>query len=443
MALFLAPFGNSQAIDANGAPLVGGSWRTFLAGTTTPVTTYTSQAGTTPQGSVMTLDSLGLPVNGPVWMTSGISLKFSLYNSAGVLIDEWDNISGIGDATSIDEWVLYPAIATRTGTTSFSVVGDQTNTFQVNRRLKINGTFGISYSTISTSGFSAGITTVVVVLVNNISLGIGAITVSYSLLSVINSSVPNTYILPGYIFGCTLSTAGASTTMTVATGRATDTIGVQLIQLTSSFNKTTGAWVAGSGQGGLDTGTIAITTWYHFYLIRRADTGAVDVLFSTSTVSPSLPSGYSQYRGIGSGYINASSQWEVFIQDGDEFSWGTPSLDITATNPGTAAILRTVKTPIAKRVLSNLRIVTQNPAAGGAVYTLTSDPSATDVAPIASNLDLAQVFGGAGGVSQTGGRVRVFTNTASQVRHRISYSDASVTTYIYTLGWTDTRGRNA
>ena len=107
MPYFLAPFGNTQAFDANGNPLVGGSWRTFLAGTSTPETTYTSNTGSVQQGTTMTLDALGLPVNGPVWMVNSKALKFRLHNAAGTLLEEWDNISGIGDTSATPDEIGF------------------------------------------------------------------------------------------------------------------------------------------------------------------------------------------------------------------------------------------------------------------------------------------------------------------------------------------------
>ena len=98
-------------MDANGNPLVGGFLETYLAGTSTPRTTFTTQAGTTQQGAVMTLNSLGYPVNGAVWMVNGVALKFVVKNALGVVQSTFDNVSGIGDVnTAPDEWVVYAAM---------------------------------------------------------------------------------------------------------------------------------------------------------------------------------------------------------------------------------------------------------------------------------------------------------------------------------------------
>ena len=112
------------------------------------------------------------------------------------------------------------------------------------------------------------------------------------------------YVPQGYLFGLTMSTAGASTTMTIAAGIATDSTGVRMMKLVSAISKTTSAWAAGTAAGGLDTGAIAASTWYHFFEIMNPATGAVDVLFSLSATAPTMPTGYTLFRRIGSMLTN-------------------------------------------------------------------------------------------------------------------------------------------
>lgn len=197
MAYFLSPFGNTQTIDANGDPLVGGTISTFLAGTTTPETTYTDDTGGAPQGVVMTINSKGYPTNGPVWMLGGVPLKFIIKDAAGVTQSTFDDVSGIGDAaTAADQWVLYGAAPTYISATSFSVVGDQTNAFHVGRRLKSTNSGGTVYSSITATAFGATVTTVTVVNTSGV-LDSGLSAVSYGLLTATNPSVPTIYAKSG------------------------------------------------------------------------------------------------------------------------------------------------------------------------------------------------------------------------------------------------------
>lgn len=78
-------------------------------------------------------------------------------------------------------------------------------------------------------------------------------------------------------------------------------------------------WTAGSDQGGLDTGTKANSTWYYCYTIYNPTTQASDFLFSASATSPTLPSGYTKYKYVGSILTNVSGNIIAFKQVGNYF----------------------------------------------------------------------------------------------------------------------------
>jgi hypothetical protein len=54
--------------------------------------------------------------------------------------------------------------------------------------------------------------------------------------------------------------------------------------------------LAVSGMFGLDSGSEAANTWYYVWLIKNPSTGLVAGLFSTSTTTPTLPSGFTKKR---------------------------------------------------------------------------------------------------------------------------------------------------
>lgn len=189
MANFLAPLINTQQFDANGDPLSGGQIEVYLAGSSTPATTYSDQAGSVPNTNPITLNTLGLNSQGAVWVTGGAAYKYVIKNALGVTLRTIDNISGINDASlSLDQWVAYQGEATYISPTSFSVVGDQTGTFQVNRRLKTVNTGGAVYSTIKASVYVAGTTTITVANDSG-TLDAGLSAVSYGLISPQDSSL--------------------------------------------------------------------------------------------------------------------------------------------------------------------------------------------------------------------------------------------------------------
>src|SRR6516165_10106310 len=75
-----------------------------------------------------------------------------------------------------------------------------------------------------------------------------------------------TYLTRNYLTGLGMSTPGASTTFTIAVGEAINSTNVDMIQLTSQISKTSGPWVAGTGNGAWDgTGTnpASSSIWQH------------------------------------------------------------------------------------------------------------------------------------------------------------------------------------
>ena len=243
----------------------------------------------------------------------------------------------------------------------------------------------------------------------------------------------------GHIFGLTLSTAGSSATFGVAIGTAAsnDTT-PSMMTLASAYTKTTSAWALGTGNGSLDTGAIANSTWYHVYLIMRSDTSVVDILISTSASAPTMPASYDKKRRIGSMKTNGSAQWVLFSQYGDEFLWDVSVFDINANNPGTSAVTRTLTIPLGVKV--HVIIVVQadtNGATDGRV-TITSLDKSDE---ILSNTGFYNGFNTAQYIIPTSALIR--SNTSQQIRSRNSTSSATTYLYLWTLGWIDRRGRDA
>lgn len=79
------------------------------------------------------------------------------------------------------------------------------------------------------------------------------------------------------------------------------------------------SWVAGTNQGGLDTGTKASNTWYHCYAIYNPTTQVSDFIFSANATTPTLPSGYTKYKYLGSVLTNISGNIIPFWQENNSF----------------------------------------------------------------------------------------------------------------------------
>lgn len=85
----LTPTPKQQFFDSNGDPLVLGKVYTYAGGTTTPITTYTSQAGDTANTNPIILDSRGMA---NIWLQPTIAYKFVITDANDVLQYTTDNI---------------------------------------------------------------------------------------------------------------------------------------------------------------------------------------------------------------------------------------------------------------------------------------------------------------------------------------------------------------
>lgn len=190
MAVKFAAWGNAQfVIPSTGAPASGYLLYTYVAGSSTPVTTYTTSAGNVAQSNPIVLNSAGFPTTGQIWITEGTSIKIVFTDPSDVVIKTEDNIPGANDSTSTaDQWVASGLTPTYVSATSFTLVGDQTTAFHVGRRLKTTNSGGTIYSTITVSAYAA-VTTITVVNDSG-TLDSGLSAVSYGLLTATNPSTP-------------------------------------------------------------------------------------------------------------------------------------------------------------------------------------------------------------------------------------------------------------
>jgi hypothetical protein len=249
-------------------------------------------------------------------------------------------------------------------------------------------------------------------------------------MDTIDAAIPAT--ARGLLHGLTLSAAGSTGTFGIAAGRCVDTTFAAIMTLASAYTKTTSAWAVGSGNGGLDTGSIANSTWYHVYAIKRVDTGVTDIIFSTSASAPTLPTNYTLYRRIGAMATDGSAHWVKFSQVGDEFLWDTPVADVAATI-GTTATLEALSVPPGYRVNALFK---GGANTGTTAYILFTSPDQAVQVASQSNSDLFCL--GSGDVV---GSFNVRTNAANQIR--IVTTQASCTVRVTTYGWIDRRGRDS
>jgi hypothetical protein len=100
MTVYLSAFAGAgaQFFTDDNEVLSGGRIYTYAAGTTTPLATYTSSAGTTANPNPIILDAGGrLPED--MWLSAGLTYRFVLQDSDSVQIGAYDNIPGINDGS--------------------------------------------------------------------------------------------------------------------------------------------------------------------------------------------------------------------------------------------------------------------------------------------------------------------------------------------------------
>jgi hypothetical protein len=258
------------------------------------------------------------------------------------------------------------------------------------------------------------------------------------------TGIPLFATVGNYISGLTLSNNGTDPTndIDIAAGVAMDDANTGWMQRTTSITKRLDAnWAVGTNQGGLDTGSMAGSTTYHVWLIRRPDTGVNDVLFSLSASSPTMPANYTQKRRIGSILTTSVPAIRSFIQTGDEFILNSRIQDVLATGPGTSAVTRTLTVPTGITVKARFSAEFTDLSYGGQTFILVTDLAQTDAPPSSTQYNL-RILGNSGDVEHAMDVLDIRTNTSGQIRTRQDLSTADHGVAINTLGWIDERGRN-
>jgi len=205
------------------------------------------------------------------------------------------------------------------------------------------------------------------------------------------------------------------------------------IALTKRLDAT---FVAGTNQGGLDTGTKAISTWYYCFAISKAD-GTSDFLYSLSSTAPTMPTDFVNKRRIGCVVTDASGNIRPFWQYGDMFRYKTRIEADVSVTLGTTATNYTLTVPRTTSVSAIIDCYASN-SAGAIARIRIYNPSESDIA-ISTGANLGINAAGTSAVSIQG-QLTIPTNSTAQIR---AVATAASTAFsIYTVGYIDTRGVN-
>lgn len=248
-------------------------------------------------------------------------------------------------------------------------------------------------------------------------------------------------VLPrGYIDGFIMSNdTDADHDISVSIGQARDSgNGVNLELASAMVKRIDAVWAAGTGNGGLFSGSVAADTWYHMFVIEKDSDDSIDVGFDTSITASNIPAGYTEYRRIGSVKTNGSANIIAFTQIGDYFFWTDPPLDVNVSTLGTSAVLYTVSVPPDVNVWVFGNELTKQAAGTPNVY-VRMPSVANDEAPSGSAGPLGNLRTTDINKAMLIGPQWFLSNTSRQISARSSL--ASTTFQFSTLGYMDFRGK--
>ena len=152
MSAYLTPNPFMQFFTAGGIPLVGGKLYTYAAGTSTPLATYTSFAGTISNANPVVLDSRG---EAAVWLGSA-SYKLTLKDATDVEIWTADDINSQAALNALAAFEVTLAGSTGSTLVGFTQTGPgTTRTVQS----KLSDSYSVADFGFSTSASAAANTT--------------------------------------------------------------------------------------------------------------------------------------------------------------------------------------------------------------------------------------------------------------------------------------------
>lgn len=241
-----------------------------------------------------------------------------------------------------------------------------------------------------------------------------------------------------YLAGLTIANGtDAVNDININIGKCRDDLDVADIVLVSILTKQLDvAWAAGTNAGGRDTGAISDATW-HMFAIKNPTTGVCDVLFSLSVSAPTLPSGYTQKRRIGS-LVRRTGALLPFVQMGDYFQYPTPYADINgaAQTPNQSGPSLVPSIPAGMKFLGHfVTKVTNNTAGAGQAQVRDPDQGST--------IQGTHSWTGAGFAVTHVDQIWTSPNpNATLLLWAQTTPASSVTTYyVTTLGYWDYRGK--
>src|SRR3990167_3571857 len=452
-----------QVTNSSNTPQSGAVLRFFNAGTSDTRTVYSNSGLTTSLGVTVTCNSAGRPASGGnevLVYTGTTAYKVTAETSAAVSLWSFDNIVGAIDTSGFSATSALPETPVLTKTGDYTILAADKGSV-INFNAASNATATLPSAVTMVDGWRITIrniheTTTVAIT------PVGGQTVSelssYTLYNkndgvTLVSDAANWHIadsaqpsighwFAGHLFGLTLSNNGTDATndIDIAIGSAAsgDTVPAMMVLSSAITKRLDAAWAVGTGNGGLDTGSIANDV-YHIWLIMRSDTGVVDALFSASATAPTMPTSYDKKRRIGS-IIRSGATILAFRHNGDVFQLVTDIAERSDTADVAWGLITLTGVPdgIIVQPLLSSSFASSSEGASMEVGDARDTGQATPVHLFNGRSAVGAVSGGSGNVS--GG---IFTDTSARIHYFFDEGTTVSSSFLNTRGWLDSRGRLA
>lgn len=442
----------AQYSDGDGVPLPGSELSFFEPGTTTDKDTFSDSGLTTANSNPVVADSDGRIPSIFLDGTYAVVLK----NAAGSTIwtrdpvgdttegqfETWlnDNTYNIPDLVKGSDNKFYRSLTNANQGNDPTSSAANWEEIEFERIFNTNVTYALGDRSIGSDGFE---------YTSKTASNTGNDPTSDSTNwgtgindSRIDGSVVTGVILPrGYISGLVTSN-GTDTDHDIdtAVGECVDSTNAVNITLSSSITKQIDAnWVEGTDLGGFPSGlTLTADTWYHYFVIAKAD-GTVDSGWDTSLSASNLladATDFTLFRRIASHLTDGSSNIIAYFQTANEFLWDVPVSDLSQSNPGTTAVTAQLSVPTSIVVSSIVvyRVTDTSPV--GLTAVLVTALKQADTVPTSTLLSAATDVSAEISVVSP----RIETDVSAQIRFRFDVSTTGHSIRITTFGWIDFRG---
>jgi hypothetical protein len=421
---------------ADDTPAVGAQVYTYIAGTTTPATTWAD-----PNKSGANLNPVITDADGGCDIFGDGAYKFIVKDAAGNLLYEIDGII-LGstafdrDASGVNS-LPFDDIASTNVQAALEELGQ--------KRVKDTDVIDIPHGGTGATTAAAARTALGLAINSDVQ----AWDADLDAISAFTLKV-----FSGLLYGLTTSNNGSDATNDIdfAAGVCIDSTNLHLQNCAAMTKRLDANWAAGTNQGMRYSGAAITNTTYHLYVATKAD-GTQDYYADPSaTIATVLAhlqaetggANYLYLRRIAS-IVRSGGVIKAYKQLGDRFVWDVAAGDVNTSTTGTAAVTSTLTVPTGIVVVADVNAawLDLNPGAGTVGYALLTALDQTDTAPSVSAFSLAYTFDSAVNLGGAAAFFEVKVNTSGQIRYRCGRSSADISMSIVTTGYKDTRGRLA